>query len=82
MMKRIALVLLLGLASGALAQSGVSTQSAQPSAQKPKADLIFAHGNIFTGVVDAAASLGRASARKRWRSLATGSSPWGRATRS
>jgi predicted amidohydrolase YtcJ len=58
MRKRIVLILLLGLASGGLAQSGVSTQSAQPSAQKPKADLIFTHGNIFTGVVDAAASLG------------------------
>ena len=58
MRKRIALILLLGLASGGLAQSGVSTQSAQPSAQKPKADLIFTHGNIYTGVVDAAASLG------------------------
>ncbi|HEY0799938.1 MAG TPA: amidohydrolase [Steroidobacteraceae bacterium] len=41
-----------------MAQSGVSTQIAQPSAQKPKADLIFTHSNIFTGVVDAAASLG------------------------
>jgi hypothetical protein len=50
--------MLLGLASGGLAQSGVSTESAQASAQKPKADLIFTHGNIFTGVVDAAASLG------------------------
>jgi hypothetical protein len=50
--------MLLGLASGGLAQSGVSTESAQSSTQKPKADLIFTHGNIFTGVVDAAASLG------------------------
>ena len=58
MRKRIALIVLLGLASGGLAQSGVSTQSAQSSAQRPKADLIFTHGNIFTGVVDAAASLG------------------------
>jgi predicted amidohydrolase YtcJ len=58
MRKRIALIVLLGLASGGLAQSGVSTQSSQSSAQKPKADLIFTHGNIFTGVVDAAASLG------------------------
>jgi len=58
MRKRIALIVLLGLASGGLAQSGVSTQSAQSTAQKPKADLIFTHGNIFTGVVDAAASLG------------------------
>jgi predicted amidohydrolase YtcJ len=56
MRKRIALIVL--LASGGLAQSGVSTQSAQSTAQKPKADLIFTHGNIFTGVVDAAASLG------------------------
>ena len=62
MRKRIALILLLGLASGGLAQSGVSPESAQSSvqssAQKAKADLIFTHGNIFTGVVDAAASLG------------------------
>jgi predicted amidohydrolase YtcJ len=58
MRKRIALIVLLGLASGGLAQSGVSTESAQSSTQKPKADLIFTHGNIFTGVVDAAASLG------------------------
>jgi len=58
MRKRIALIVLLGLASGGLAQTGVSTQSAQSSAQKPKADLIFTHGNLFTGVVDAAASLG------------------------
>ena len=58
MRKRIVLIVLLGLASGGLAQSGVSTQSAQSSAQRPKADLIFTHGNIFTGVVDAAASLG------------------------
>jgi predicted amidohydrolase YtcJ len=58
MRKRISLIVLLGLASGGMAQSGVSTQSAQPSVQKPKADLIFTHGNIFTGVVDAAASLG------------------------
>ena len=58
MRKQIALIVLLGLASGGLAQSGVSTESAQSSAQRPKADLIFTHGNIFTGVVDAAASLG------------------------
>jgi predicted amidohydrolase YtcJ len=58
MRKRIALIVLFGLASSGLAQSGVSTESARSSAQKPKADLIFTHGNIFTGVVDAAASLG------------------------
>jgi predicted amidohydrolase YtcJ len=58
MRKRIALIVLLGLASGGLAQSGVSTESAPSTAQKPKADLIFTHGNVFTGMVDAAASLG------------------------
>jgi predicted amidohydrolase YtcJ len=62
MMNRIAPVLLLALASGVLAQSG-----SPQSAQKPKADLIFTHGNIFTGVVDAAASLG---AGKRAEALA------------
>jgi predicted amidohydrolase YtcJ len=44
-MTRITLVLLLALAAGVSAQS----------AQKPKADLIFTHGNIYTGAVDAAA---------------------------
>ncbi len=62
-MTRIAPILLLAVASGALAQSGVSTQNAQ----KPKADLIFSHGNIYTGVVDAASSLG---AGKRSEALA------------
>src|SRR5713226_6318140 len=52
MMTRIAPILLLAVASC------VSAQSAAHSAQKPKADLIFIHGNIFTGVVDAGASLG------------------------
>jgi len=61
-MKRIAPVLLLALTSGVLAQSG-----SPQGAQKPKADLIFTHGNIFTGVVDAAASLG---AGKRAEALA------------
>ena len=37
------------------------------NAQKPKADLIFTHGNIYTGLVDAAASLG---AGKRAEALA------------
>jgi predicted amidohydrolase YtcJ len=64
MMKRIAPVLLIALASGVLAQGG--SPQAQ-SAQKTKADLIFTHGNIFTGVVDAAASLG---AGKRAEALA------------
>jgi predicted amidohydrolase YtcJ len=57
MMKRIAPVLLLAMASGVSAES----------VQKPKADLIFTHGNIYTGVVDAAASLG---AGKRSEALA------------
>jgi predicted amidohydrolase YtcJ len=58
MMARIAPILLLAVASGVSAQSGVSTQGAPQSGQKPKADLIFTHGNIYTGVVDAAAALG------------------------
>jgi hypothetical protein len=58
MMTRIAPILLLAVASGV---------SAQNAAQKPKADLIFTHGNIYTGVVDAAASLG---AGKRSEALA------------
>jgi len=83
MMTRIALVLLLAVASGASAQSGVSTQSgpqgarqgapqsapqvAPTTAPKPKADVIFTHANIYTGVVDATASLG---AGKRAEALA------------
>ncbi len=47
-MMRIAPMLLLAVAAGVSAQS----------VQKPKADLIFTHGNIYTGVVDAASSLG------------------------
>jgi hypothetical protein len=54
MAKRIAPMLLLAAASGAAAQNGVATQGVQ----KPKAELIFTHGNIYTGVVDAASSLG------------------------
>jgi predicted amidohydrolase YtcJ len=58
MMTRIAPILLLAVASGV---------SAQSAAQKPKADLIFTHGNLYTGVVDAASSLG---AGKRSEALA------------
>ena len=36
----------------------VAAASAQTEPAKNKADVIFAHGNIFTGVVDASASLG------------------------
>jgi predicted amidohydrolase YtcJ len=49
MKKRIALILVLGAAFGV---------SAQNAPQKPKAELIFTHGNIYTGVIDPAASLG------------------------
>jgi len=62
-MTRIVPILLLAVVSGVSAQSGVSVQSAQ----KPKANLIFTHGNIYTGVVDAAAALG---ASKRAEALA------------
>lgn len=63
MTKQIAPILLLAVASGAPAQNGVATQSVH----KPKAELIFAHGNLYTGVVDAASSLG---AGKRAEALA------------
>jgi predicted amidohydrolase YtcJ len=63
MMTRFAPILLWAMVSGASAQNGVSGQSAP----KPKADLIFTHGNIYTGVVDAASSLG---AGKRSEALA------------
>jgi predicted amidohydrolase YtcJ len=62
-MTRIAPILLLAVASGVSAQSGPAVQNAQ----KPKADLIFTHGNIYTGMVDAASSLG---AGKRSEALA------------
>ena len=62
-MTRIAPILLLAVASGVSAQSGVSGQSVQ----KAKADLIFTHGNIYTGVVDATSSL---AAGKRSEALA------------
>jgi predicted amidohydrolase YtcJ len=48
------LLLLLTAACAVQAQSGAPMQNAP----KPKADLIFTHGNIYTGVIDPAASLG------------------------
>jgi predicted amidohydrolase YtcJ len=57
--KHIGPLLLLTLLAGAAAQSG--------SNQKPKADVIFTHGNIYTGAVDATASFG---AGKRAEALA------------
>jgi predicted amidohydrolase YtcJ len=59
MMTRIAPILLLAVASGVSAQS----------AQKQKADVIFTHGNIYTGVINAASSL---VASKRAEALAIG----------
>jgi predicted amidohydrolase YtcJ len=75
MMTRSALILLLAVSSGVSAQFRGSTQgtpqdapaSTPKTAQKPKADVIFTHGNIYTGVVDAAAPLG---AGKRAEALA------------
>ncbi len=49
------LLLLLSVATGLPAQTGVSAQGTPQRSQKPKADLIFTHGNIYTGVVGAAA---------------------------
>ena len=63
MMKRIAPMLLLAVATVASAQNDLSVQRAP----KPKAELIFTHGNIYTGAVDAAAPLGGA---KRAQALA------------
>ncbi len=57
------LTLMLAAACAAQAQSDVPA----PSTQKPKADLIFTRGNIYTGFVDPAASLG---AGKRAEALA------------
>ncbi|MGA7645992.1 MAG: amidohydrolase family protein [Terriglobales bacterium] len=53
-MKRIAPMLLLAVASSMSAQNDASVQRTP----KPKAELIFTHGNIYTGMVDATASLG------------------------
>ncbi len=52
MMKRIVPMLLLAVACSMSAQNDVQHPP------KPKADLIFTHGNIYTGMVDATASLG------------------------
>jgi len=79
MMTRIAPILLVALTAGMSAQSGappqdapqaapqVAPQGAATPAPKPKADVIFTHANIYTGVVDPTASLG---AGKRSESLA------------
>jgi len=62
-MNRIAPILMLLTAACASAQTGASA-AASP---KPKADVIFVHANIYTGVVDPTASLG---AGKRAEALA------------
>ena len=61
MIKGIALVTLLAAAFAAAAQS------TNTAAQKPKADVIFIHGNIYTEVIDSAAAFGSG---KRAESLA------------
>jgi predicted amidohydrolase YtcJ len=61
MIKGMALVTLLGAALA------VSAQSTNTAAQKPKADVIFIHGNIYTEVIDSAAAFGSG---KRAESLA------------
>src|SRR5271163_3308830 len=53
MRKRIAPILLWAAVSGVLAQVAPPVSS-----PKPKADVIFTHANIYTGVVDVTASLG------------------------
>ncbi|MFY9845455.1 MAG: amidohydrolase family protein [Terriglobales bacterium] len=63
MMTRIALIVLLVVASGVSAQSVPGAENAP----KPKAEQIFTHGNIYTGMVDTTASLG---AGKRAEALA------------
>jgi predicted amidohydrolase YtcJ len=52
------LLLMMTVATGALAQSGLAAQGAPPSVLQPKADQIFTHGNIYTGAVAPASSLG------------------------
>jgi predicted amidohydrolase YtcJ len=61
MIKGMALVTLLAAAFSA------SAQSTNTAAQKPKADVIFIHGNIYTEVIDSAAAFGSG---KRGESLA------------
>lgn len=61
MIKGIALVALLAAAFAALAQS------TNTAAQKPRADVIFIHGNIYTEVIDSSAAFGSG---KRGESLA------------
>ncbi|MGD0824284.1 MAG: amidohydrolase family protein, partial [Terriglobales bacterium] len=54
MMKQVVPMLLLAVASSMSAQNDTSMQHPP----KPRADLIFTHGNIYTGTVDTTASLG------------------------
>ena len=59
-----ALILLCGFSSGASAQNSSASQTATP---QQKADVIFIHGNVYTGAADASSSLG---AGKRAEALA------------
>ena len=63
MLKQVAPILLLAVVSAVSAQNAGSPQSAQ----KPKADVIYTHANIYTGVVDVAVPFG---AGRRWDALA------------
>ncbi len=58
------LILLCALSSAPSAQNALAAQTAAP---QPKADVIFTHGNVYTGAVDAPSSLG---AGKRAEALA------------
>ncbi len=58
------LILLCALSSAPSAQNALAAQTA---ALQPKADVIFTHGNVYTGAVDAPSSLG---AGKRAEALA------------
>jgi predicted amidohydrolase YtcJ len=64
------LLLMLTVAIGVSAQSGA--QDAHSSAQKPKADLIFIHGNIYTGVARVVGTATSLSANQRAEALAIG----------
>jgi hypothetical protein len=62
MIKGIALVAALGWAFGA------SGQDTNKAAQKPKAEQIFIHGNVYTQVIDCATSLSSTRASRTSRS--------------
>jgi len=67
MIRHITQLLVLTLVTGAPAQNVPQPKQDRPSSAKPKADVIFTHGNIYTGTVDPATSFG---AGKRAEALA------------